>query len=929
MIKGRHSTNRLRWLPLPIEFKEKIIQANVLPASLYGCEAAWANKSSLKALRSAIANALGPRSTRASNEIVFHITTTSKDLDPNTYIFTQRVLILRRTLSKYPEWLAQVKSIIGNYNQQLASDLGTSCLEVPQGPIALLMYSLKQNDATLTNDLHIAKNTEPSIDVWHLPWQHLEKAIEEAAATARIKTASAERQHMQGLEEIDAEAHKRVLHSLGPKERTVFNHITTGAAWSEQHKHDIGLSDGKCQLCNENATDMAHVLWECPQVNKHRQNKNLIDLDINILPVYIKHGLAKAMSVNTQGYFWGQKPTEDPMPNTTSCKATGLPSSNQHAIYASCKDKEIQDCPARHNIEPDNLNARQCFQALKSNKTPPHLAMPYRCHLPAPKDINVYTDGSWIHPLKQFLGMGGAGVWWPNRNPDIRHRLSTSEQELAYYQVLEGGVMLFTPIGGYHGSSTRTELAAAIVALMANGPIHIGTDSKAFMDKAIDILYKLRSDLPIKLNWKTMSDGDLWEHFTKAAEAKGPNSINITKVKGHVTTQQILDNIYRDVDKQGNDRADKAAEIAVNTHGEDVVRSAGILHKRHQRYIKFMKDVALHIVEAYLIHKELVDRYVPKKANTSISYTPLVYPECNDPVHLPLQGSVNYAKFNKKYSTGACVVNFLKGLTVQHTSNQQDAISWLELYILYRIEGFPKPIADNPNKARSRATVKMQLNCFKACTRGIINRLGTDQQVCHLFRPIKVTTQRFLGLAIQGKHLATSMSVSLHRDKQQAITDSLIKLGRQISGKKLEQFKDGTLQIMPRPLAINGRVGWDSKLGKGAKGIATQHQVIPTPPAKDPDPSQEPEPHNSKQLKLPTCFTCPACGAAELSNNKKFQLVDLDSTLLCKGCNKRSKMVAGNANAKSLGTFASPTSTAIITTKLLSEQKIPKLLTEV
>ena len=182
--------------------------------------------------------------------------------------------------------------------------------------------------------------------------------------------------------------------------------------------------------------------------------------------------------------------------------------------------------------------------------------MPYKCHLPAPKDINVYTDGSWIHPLKQFLGMGGAGVWWPNRNPDIRHRLSTSEQELAYYQVLEGGVMLFTPIGGYHGSSTRTELAAAIVALMANGPIHIGTDSKAFMDKAIDILYKLRSDLPIKHNWKTMSDGDLWEHFTKAAEAKGPNSINITKVKGHVTTQQNLDNIYRDVDKQGNDKAD-------------------------------------------------------------------------------------------------------------------------------------------------------------------------------------------------------------------------------------------------------------------------------------------------------------------------------------------------------------------------------------
>jgi hypothetical protein len=99
--------------------------------------------------------------------------------------------------------------------------------------------------------------------------------------------------------------------------------------------------------------------------------------------------------------------------------------------------------------------------------------------------------------------------------------------------------MLFTPIGGYGGSSTRTELAAAIVAIVANGPVHIGTDSQAFIDKASDILHKLRTGKRIKYNWKTLSDGDLWEHFTHAAIAKGPKSIRPTKVKGHVSAQQV------------------------------------------------------------------------------------------------------------------------------------------------------------------------------------------------------------------------------------------------------------------------------------------------------------------------------------------------------------------------------------------------------
>ena len=607
MSKARYSTNRLRWLPMPLEFKQKIVQANILPAGLYGCEAAWVNKSCLKAFRAAVANALGPRSNRASNEVVFHNTSTSKDLDPSTYILLQRVLTLRRTLSKYPERIDQVKSIIGKYNNELLQEPNTKVISIPQGPVALLMHSLKECGATLRDDFNVVQPNEPYVDIWHMPWQHLKNAIQEIAANARTRVGTESRQHMKDLHEIDGSIHKQIIHSLAPKERKVFNHLSSGAAWSEEHKANIGLSNGECKLCGACTTDITHVAWECEHVHKHREHRALVDIDHKLLPTYIKHGLAKALTSDVQCTFWGDRPTNVHDVSAATCDAVGLPVSKAKDVIASCKNQEIQDCLKRHGINSSALNARQCFRALKANKGPPHLAMPYRCHRAPPADINVYTDGSWAYPLKEFLGIGGAGVWWPNRDPNIEHRLSQAEKDIAHHKQFPEGAMLYTPIGGYGGSSTRTELAAAIVAILANGPVHIGSDSQAFIDKASDILYKLRLGKPLKCNWKTTSDGDLWEHFTKAAMAKGPKSIRLTKVKGHVTTQQVLDKIFRDCDKKGNDKADHAADLAVQMHGEDVISVAKILQARHRKYTSLMKDVVKHIVEAYLIHKELVE----------------------------------------------------------------------------------------------------------------------------------------------------------------------------------------------------------------------------------------------------------------------------------------------------------------------------------
>ncbi len=74
----------------------------------------------------------------------------------------------------------------------------------------------------------------------------------------------------------------------------------------------------------------------------------------------------------------------------------------------------------------------------------------------------------------------------------VCHGVTQAERDLAHEVQYPCGLMLYTKIGGYTGSSTRTELAAAIIAIAANGPIHIGTDSQAFKDKAQAVMYRIR-----------------------------------------------------------------------------------------------------------------------------------------------------------------------------------------------------------------------------------------------------------------------------------------------------------------------------------------------------------------------------------------------------------------------------------------------------
>ncbi len=75
-------------------------------------------------------------------------------------------------MAKAPDKKAVVSQIINNYYS--CNNLNAKA-ENPSGPVGLLINSLEEIGACLTKDFTITTEGEVDIDIWNLPWQHLNK----------------------------------------------------------------------------------------------------------------------------------------------------------------------------------------------------------------------------------------------------------------------------------------------------------------------------------------------------------------------------------------------------------------------------------------------------------------------------------------------------------------------------------------------------------------------------------------------------------------------------------------------------------------------------------------------------------------------------------------------------------------------------------
>ena len=142
----------------------------------------------------------------------------------------------------------------------------------------------------------------------------------------------------------------------------------------------------------------------------------------------------------------------------------------------------------------------------------------------------------------------------------------------------EAGSIRWRPFNARLNSSTRCELRATLLVLVAPVVTHLGVDNAAVVLKGVQIIRHLlrrnneasftedgtkilggrTSSLdkpsPFKERWALVKHGDLWQTFAKMVVDRGPQTVAISKVKGHGTDDMVQAGEVRRSDKRGNGR---------------------------------------------------------------------------------------------------------------------------------------------------------------------------------------------------------------------------------------------------------------------------------------------------------------------------------------------------------------------------------------
>jgi hypothetical protein len=333
-------------------------------------------------------------------------------------------------------------------------------------------------------------------------------------------------------------------------------------------------------MCGEEVETIMHC-WTCKALGKDRiaLDEELSKIDHAHLPNAVKIGFAPAMTIDPAKPYWGDNDEHDP-------KVEGMPESTRKQI--GCRQLVKLKYEIREFFREEKSNdvtARELIQYLTMTEGCKDLPLPEKVKegLSMPKEPNVYSDGSVKNPRGLHWKVGGVGVWWKNRNLDDEP-VTETEEKFMHYQMCGNDLNLWTCFNDTQNSSTRCELGAAILGINPPIPAHVGIDNQGLVSIGTQIIehmearqearFKheegalrlggtispLQRTSPFKRLWSQFQDGDLWERFQRAVEAKGPRWVRLRKVKGHATDEMVSAGNVQEHERLGNNKADANAD---------------------------------------------------------------------------------------------------------------------------------------------------------------------------------------------------------------------------------------------------------------------------------------------------------------------------------------------------------------------------------
>lgn len=409
------------------------------------------------------------------------------------------------------------------------------------GPIVYLLQAANCLGGILTTDFAIELDLEVDIDIMTMPYQALAKCVNNTASRARTIAMRKLRPERNDLMEIDKAATHGLSKHMTNADSSFLKTTQTGGGWDKVSitNKTGGISDTTCQYCGHLYMTLAYVIWNCPRFETTRIHidAGIARLDPDLLPKCMQIGIAPAMNMEQGATYWGATISELSVQNAATLGIT-----DPGPTTAEAKDLFRTRTNKKHN-------ARQCMAHMRADDGTMRMPeLPPFVEGTSPQDPNLYSDGGLGNPTKQQFDGGGFGVFWPDANNDHDGDISRDKpteftrqpwdsvntsafQETTSAPEHSGnnhfmfkdkwlrGVAQWSPMKGSLFSSTRIELAAAIMAALVRKPMHMASDSLSVVTK----FNKLIADATRRMKnqattwWKqrnphepTMGDAEGW-----------------------------------------------------------------------------------------------------------------------------------------------------------------------------------------------------------------------------------------------------------------------------------------------------------------------------------------------------------------------------------------------------------------------------------
>ena len=515
-------------LPLDFAGKLRVLRTKFLPGALHAVEGARISSLLLHRLRSAFVSAVWSRKMPLAHVgAVLSLLDGPPGCDPGFFVVWSRFRLLRRYLAYRPREVPRIYALLG-----LAAD---GC--PGHGPLHLVVESAGVVGFSWDAVSSVwCRPGLPGLSLLAGPYQHFKAAIWDAWKS-KVSFDMCQRQGFRGGPLLDIAGSLQLLHAPHVRERdkALLRGIMVGGVWNG---FLLGHARGEivpCRFCGGFDGD-GHLFWECPhpplvQIRENPEFHDLIQMDKGTWPrCLLWHGWLPALDI---GGVWATEPQ-------------GMATSVIENHLGGYSGDDLNGWSAN-----DVWTAGVRAGALSANP-------------------DVWTDGSLVQDRFSNIRCGGAGVFAFCSGADWFHR-SGGHLELLPPDLDTGTErsMLYFSIPKPLQTVQRAELWGVIAALQASKPVHLGVDNANVVRHVDRVLAGRKFGRPLEL----LVDGDLIGLVQRLIDIRGPGTTAISKVKGHAEEGLIREGRVRELDKVGNDLADRAADLGRRRVGASLADS--------------------------------------------------------------------------------------------------------------------------------------------------------------------------------------------------------------------------------------------------------------------------------------------------------------------------------------------------------------------